>query len=68
MFKTTVDSILADFNKTIGKLDSLARNNIDAALTKKEKAGALVHEALVLDEEADRARKISAKLNDLIGS
>ena len=68
LFKTTVDTIVKDFNKAIQRLEELAdveRNKADAM---NAKANALASKALGKKWHAERAESIASKIKELISA
>lgn len=66
MFKTTVDSILSDFSKTVARLNSLAEKKNAEIEAIKVKEEALYIEGHIATTERDRAKAVAAKLSALL--
>ena len=65
-FKNTVDSILADFNKKIVKLEALADKNGATIAHNEMTKLRLTNESAVLNQERMRAHKVRDKIKELI--
>lgn len=68
LFKTTVDSVLANFNKTIEDLLIIKEVNVEMAVSKNVKAMKLKAEAHGHTAEANRADAIANKISALISA
>lgn len=62
----TVDSITTGFRKTVDKLKSLSEKRRAAAVYNNQLSREYASAALAHDKEADRADRISAKINGLL--
>lgn len=67
MFATTVDKILADFAKTIAKLEAHAEQKRAESDNHSIAAQSAITAAFKATNEANRAAAIVVKLNALIG-
>ncbi len=64
--RATVDSILSDVNKLTDKLQALAETEKANALQRRLDAQAALSAAEASEAEADRALRITAKIEDLL--
>jgi C4-type Zn-finger protein len=66
LFRKTVDGILADVNKKIDQLQELAEQEQANARVSRALAQQAIHDAEAAELEADRALRISAKIEELV--
>lgn len=66
LFQPSVDSILIDFNRTINKLDKAMEFHISSAANSQDVIDAATEDREFSLKEAERARSIAAKLEDLL--
>lgn len=66
IFNRNVDSILRQFNKTIGNLEKVANKNIDRAETLHAYADVAKLNASEHEEEAKRVLSVKGKLEKLL--
>jgi hypothetical protein len=66
LFTKTVDSILADVKKKIDQLVRLADEQRAIAQTKSAEAQSALYDAEVARLEAERALRISARIEELV--
>ena len=67
MFKPTVSSIVAKFNKTIDQLESLNKAKAIEVQAYNDKIFKLEEERAAADIEATRAKLVAGKIRSLIG-
>lgn len=65
-FKPTVDTIVADFNKTITRLEELADVEFNKAEALKAAAESHLKESVARVEHAIRAKNVAGKIKDLV--
>jgi len=63
---TTVDSVLNKFNQAVEDLDTLAENALHDASEARQRAAFWQAKAQVHDQVKERAKRIAAKINDLV--
>lgn len=66
LFRKTVDSILSDVQKKIDQLQALAEQERSNALVARVEAQRALASAEASEQEADRALRISAKIEELV--
>ena len=64
---TTVDAVLANFNKTIQDLKTIEETHTQMALDKQERIKVLTAETKNHQSEASRADAVAKKISELIG-
>lgn len=62
----TVDSILTAFNTMVQELTEIQAKKAEEASNIRDEAAALLTKANVADAEAERARNVADKLNQII--
>lgn len=66
--KRTVDNIVAEFQKTITKLEAVAKEHTASAQTKDQQAKELADAAQKHREEVERANGVAENLRSVIGT
>ncbi|WP_369933906.1 hypothetical protein [Xanthomonas tesorieronis] len=62
----SVDAIVADLDRTLGKLDAAERKLQDRAALAEKKAAALVQSAVKCRIHAGRARRVATRISGII--